>query len=415
MGQTLVEKILSKKCAREIKAGEVVIAPLDWVMAQDGTAPLAIESWKKLGLNKIAKPKNTIFFLDHSAPAPRKELAASHKIMRGFAKEHGTIITQVGDGICHQLLPEFYVKPGDIVIGADSHTCTHGALGAFATGMGSTDIAVGMALGKMWFKVPATIKVEVKGKIPKGVTAKDLILHIIGTLTSEGAIYKALEFSGETISALPMSERLTICNMAVEAGAKVGVIASDNITKKYLKDLGRGKDYTKIEADKGAEYEKVISINAARLSPKIAAPHGVDNVKDVEELKGKKIDQVVIGTCTNGRLEDFRAVCKILKGKKVAKSVRLVVGPASRKIYERGLKEGLWNIIVEAGGIILPPGCGPCVGIHQGVLADGEICVSTANRNFKGRMGNPNSFIYLASPLTAVASAVKGKITDPRG
>ncbi len=414
MKQTLTEKILSKKCGREVKADDIAIVPLDWVMAQDGTAPLAIESWKKLGLNKIAKPDHTIFFLDHSAPAPRKELAASHKVMREFAKEHGIIITQVGDGICHQLLPELYVKPGDIVIGADSHTCTHGALGAFATGMGSTDIAVGMTLGKMWFKVPATIKVEVKGKFPKGVMAKDLILHIIGTLTSEGAIYKALEFSGETISALPMNERLTICNMAVEAGAKVGVIASDKITKEYLTSVGRGEQYVEIKADEDAIYERVVSIDASKLSPKIAVPHSVDNVKDVKEVKGKKIDQVLIGTCTNGRLEDFRAVSKIFKGKKVAKSVRLVVGPASKKIYAQGLKEGMWDIIIEAGGIILPPGCGPCVGIHQGILADGEVCVSTANRNFHGRMGNPNSYIYLASPLTAAASAIKGEITDPR-
>jgi len=415
MAQTLAEKILSKRCGREVKAGEIAIVPLDWIMAQDGTAPLAIQSWKKLELNKVAKPQNTIFFLDHSAPAPRKELAASHKIMREFAEEHGTIISQVGDGICHQLLPELYVKPGDIVIGADSHTCTHGALAAFATGMGSTDIAVGMTLGKMWFKVPATIKVEVKGKFPEGVMAKDLILHIIGTLTSEGAIYKALEFSGETISALPMSERLTICNMAVEAGAKVGLIASDNITKKYLEDLGRGKDYSQIQADKDAEYEKTISIDAGKLSPKIAVPHSVDNVKDVKELKGTKIDQVFIGTCTNGRLEDFRAVCKVLKGKKIAENVRLVVGPASKRVYMQSLKEGLCDIIIEAGGIILPPGCGPCVGIHQGILADGEVCVSTANRNFKGRMGNPNSYIYLVSPLTAAVSALSGEISEPRG
>ncbi len=414
MGQTLVEKILSKKCGRKVTAGEIAIVPLDWIMAQDGTAPLAIDSWKKLGLNKVAKPKNTIFFLDHSAPAPRKEMAGHHKVMREFAKEYGIIISKIGDGICHQLLPELYVGPGDIVIGADSHTCTHGALGAFATGMGSTDIAVGMTLGKMWFRVPATIKVEVKGKFPKGVIAKDLILNVIGILTSEGAIYKALEFSGETISNLPMNERLTICNMAVEAGAKVGLIASDKITKEYLASMGREKQYVEIKPDEDAVYERVVSIDANKLSPQIAVPHSVDNVKDVKELKGTKIDQVLIGTCTNGRLEDFRAVCKILKGKKVAKSVRLVVGPASKTIYAQGLKEGLWEIIVEAGGIILPPGCGPCVGIHQGILADGEVCLSTANRNFHGRMGNPNSYIYLASPLTAVASAIKGEITDPR-
>ncbi|MBU1630751.1 MAG: 3-isopropylmalate dehydratase large subunit [Candidatus Omnitrophica bacterium] len=414
MKQTLVEKILSRKCNKKITAGDIAIVPLDWVMAQDGTAPLAIDSWKKLGLHKVAKPKNSIFFLDHSAPAPRKEMAGHHQVMREFAKEHGTVISNVGDGICHQILPESYVGPGDIVIGADSHTCTHGALGAFATGMGSTDIAVGMALGKMWFKVPATIKVEVTGKFPEGVTAKDLILNVISILSSEGAIYKALEFTGKTISNLPINERLTICNMAVEAGAKVGVVASDEITKEYLASMGREKQYIEIKADEDASYEKIISIDAGKLSPQIAAPHGVDNVKDVKELRGTKVDQVLIGTCTNGRLEDFRAVCKILKGKKCAKSVRLVVVPASKKIYAQGLKEGLWEIIVEAGGLILPPGCGPCVGIHQGILADGEVCLSTANRNFQGRMGNPNSYIYLASPLTAAVSAIKGEITDPR-
>lgn len=410
----MVEKILSGKCGKKVKAGEIAIVPLDWVMAQDGTTPLAIKSWKKLGLKKVAKPQNTIFFLDHSAPAPRKELAANHRILREFAKEQGIIVSDVGEGICHQRLAESYVGPGDIVIGADSHTCTHGALGAFATGMGSTDIAVGMTLGKMWFKVPATIKIEVKGKFPKGVTAKDLVLHIIGTLSSEGAIYKALEFSGELISNLPMSERFTICNMAVEAGAKTGVIASDKITKEYLSGAGRKDRYVEIMPEENASYEKIVSIDANKLSPKIAVPHSVDNVKDVKELKGTKLDQVFIGTCTNGRLEDFRAVCRILKDKKCAKNVRLVVGPASKKVYAQGLKEGLWEIIIQAGGIVLPPGCGPCVGIHQGILADGEVCLSTANRNFKGRMGNPLSYIYLASPLTAAASAITGEITDPK-
>jgi 3-isopropylmalate/(R)-2-methylmalate dehydratase large subunit len=414
MGQTLVEKILSKKSGRKVKAGDIVIVPLDWVMAQDGTAPLAIESWRKLGINRVADPNKTVFFIDHSSPAPRKELAANHKVMRKFAEEHGIVISRVGDGICHQILSEVYVGPGDIVIGADSHTCTHGALGAFATGMGSTDIAVGMALGKNWFRVPATIKVEVKGRFPRGVMAKDLMLNVIGILSSEGAIYKALEFSGELISNLPMSERLTICNMVVEAGAKAGVIASDKITKEYLVSVGRAGQYIEIKPDEDASYERIISIDANKLSPKIAVPHSVDNVKDVKKLKGTKIDQVFIGTCTNGRLEDFRAVCKILKGKKCANSVRLIAGPASKKVYTEGLKEGLWEIIIQAGGVVLPPGCGPCVGIHQGILADGEVCVSTANRNFKGRMGNPLSYIYLASPLTAAASAITGKITDPR-
>jgi 3-isopropylmalate/(R)-2-methylmalate dehydratase large subunit len=414
MKQTLAEKILSKKYGKEVKAGDIVIVPLDWVMAQDGTAPLAVESWKNLGIDKVAKPKSTIFFIDHSSPPPRKELAATHKLLREFAREKGIILSEVGEGICHQRLAESYIRPGDLIIGADSHTCTLGALGAFATGMGSTDVAVGMTLGRMWFKVPSTIKVEVSGGFSKGVTAKDLILHVIGTLTSEGAIYKALEFSGELISKLSMSGRLTICNMAVEAGAKTGIIATDSVTREYLSVMRKEEEFIEIKPDESASYERVLDIDAKTLSPKVALPHNVDNVKDVKEVKGTKVDQVFIGTCTNGRLEDFRAVCGILKNKRCSGSVRLIVGPASRKVYLEGLKEGLWEIIINAGGIMLPPGCGACVGIHQGVLADGEVCLSTANRNFKGRMGNPNSYIYLASPLTAAVSAITGEITDPR-
>jgi len=335
MGQTLAEKILSEKCGRKVKAGDIVIVPVDWVMAQDGTAPLAIESWRSLFLNCISKPENTIFFLDHSSPAPRKELAVNHKQLRKFAQDYGIIISDIGRGICHQVLAESYVRSGDVVIGADSHTCTLGAIGAFATGMGSTDIAVGMSLGKTWMRVPTTVKVEVNGRFPEGVSAKDLILEVIGMLSSEGATYKSLEFTGELICGLSMSERLTICNMAVEAGAKTGIVPPDEVTAEYLSMMGRADSYTKIEPDRDAEYERKITINGEVLKPKVSVPHRVDNVMDVEELKGVKIDEVFIGTCTNGRLEDFRAVCSIVKGKRCAPGVRLIVGAASKRIYRK--------------------------------------------------------------------------------
>lgn len=413
MCQTLTEKILFKKCGRKVEPGDIVIVPVDWVMAQDGTAPLAIESWRRLEINKITKPKQTIFFLDHSSPPPKKELAAIHQDLRRFTKEHRIKLSEVGEGISHQVLVERYVGCGDVVIGADSHTCTLGALGAFAIGMGSTDIGIGIALGKTWIKVPKSINIEINGKLPKAVVAKDLILHIIGTLGGDGAIDKSLEFTGELISNLSMDGRLTLCNMVVEAGAEAGMVFSDRITKDYLEEMGRAHQF--VEQDpQGASYEKEMIFNGEDILPKVAVPHTVDHVKNVEELEGTKIDQVFIGSCTNGRLEDFRGASGILKDRKVNTNVRLIVAPASRRIFQEGLKETIWEVIIKAGGIVLPPGCGPCVGIHQGVLGDGEVCLSTANRNFKGRMGNPNSYIYLSSPLTAASSAITGEITDPR-
>jgi len=414
MAQTLAEKILSAVCGKPVTPGDIEIIPLDWVMAQDGTAPLAIQSWEKLPLDKIANPEQTIFFLDHCSPPPRIELADAHQTLRKFTEREGIQISEVGRGICHQIMAESYVSPGEVVIGADSHTCTAGALGAFATGMGSTDIAVGMALGKIWMRVPSTIKVEFAGSLPQGVYAKDIMLHLIGKLSAEGATYQALEFAGEVIENLSLSERLTMCNMAVEAGAKTGLIATDEITKEFLKARGREDKFKKIASDKGANFAKILKINAAELVPVVSSPHRVDNVHPASEVRNTKIDQVFLGTCTNGRIEDFRVACSILKGRKCAPWIRFLACPASQKVYLQGLKEGLWETIIQAGGIILPPGCGACVGIHQGVLADGEVCLSTANRNFKGRMGNPNSFIYLASPATAAASAINGKITDPR-
>jgi 3-isopropylmalate/(R)-2-methylmalate dehydratase large subunit len=314
------------------------------------------------------------------------------------------------------VINESYVKPGDILIGADSHTCTGGALGAFSTGMGSTDVAMGIALGKTWLRVPETFKFVVSGKFQKGVYSKDLILHIIGMIGADGATYKSMEFCGDTIKNMEMHERFTLSNMAVEAGAKCGLIFSDEKTRAFLKSQGREGDYKPISADEDAEYEKVYEIDASKIVPTISFPHTVDNTRTVDhkDCKNVKIDQVYIGTCTNGRLEDIRIAAQILKGKKKHPKTRLIVIPASRRIYEQAAAEGLLNTLVEAGAAVDSPGCGPCVGIHLGVLGDGEACLSTQNRNFKGRMGNPNGFIYLSSPATAAATALKGKIADPR-
>jgi len=311
---------------------------------------------------------------------------------------------------------ESFVNPGNIIIGADSHTCTSGALAAFATGMGSTDVAIVMATGKTWLRVPLTFLINVEGKFPQGVYAKDLILYIIGMLGADGATYRALEFAGEAVGKMSISGRLTLCNMAVEAGAKAGLVASDNLTRAYLKERGREKRYKEIKADKNAKYERVFEIDASKLEPMLAFPQTPDNVKPISQIKAKniRVDQVFIGTCTNGRIEDLRLVAEILKGRRCAPGTRLLIAPASRQVYLQAVKEGIFEILVGAGAIILNPGCGPCVGLQGGVLADNEKCLSTANRNFKGRMGNPNSQIYLSSPATAAWTAVKGKISDPR-
>jgi 3-isopropylmalate/(R)-2-methylmalate dehydratase large subunit len=414
MKKTLAEKILSNKSGTEARAGSIVIVPVDLVFTQDSTGPLAIRQLKESGLDRIHNPQRTVHFIDHSAPSPAKELSNDHIFIRKFAAEKGTILRDAGEGVCHQLVAEDYASPGEIVLGADSHTVTAGGLGAFATGMGSTDIAIAMALGKTWLRVPETIKVEVNGEFPAGVYAKDLILHLIGTITADGATYRSLEFGGDTIDKMPVHDRLTIANMVVEAGAKVGLFPSDEITRRYLESRGRGDRFIPLEPDKGAACESVIKIGAARLEPTVSRPHTVDNTAPARELKGTKIDQVFIGTCTNARLEDLRIAAGILKGKKRHPRTRLIVGPASKQILLEAIAAGYITDLVEAGAIIVPPGCAACLGVHQGVLGDGEACLSTANRNFKGRMGNPDSFIYLASPATAAATALRGEITDPR-
>lgn len=414
MPKTLAEKILSETSGADTHAGEIVVTPVDLVFVQDGTGPLAVGQFKAGGFQRLAEPKQTLIFLDHASPSPSRELSNDHLLLRRFAREQGAVLSEVGEGICHQRVVESFASPGQVIVGADSHTVTAGALGAFATGMGSTDIAVAMALGKTWLRVPESIRVVVSGSLGKGVYAKDLALHLIGGLGADGASYKALEFSGSTISRMSMSQRFTIANMAVETGAKVGLFASDDVTRRYLEEQGRGREYRPLLPDAGATYERTIEIDARHLVPTISQPHSVDNIATVTELTGTKIQQVFIGTCTNGRLDDLAVTADILRNRRCHPETRLIVAPASRKVLQDAIDMGYIQMLLRAGAVVMPPGCAACVGVHQGILADGESCFSTANRNFKGRMGNPNSFIYLGSPATAAATAIKAEITDPR-
>jgi len=414
MGKTISEKIISEHSEKDVKSGDFVISKIDVAMVQDGTGPLSIDELKKLDMEQVFNKDNTILFIDHASPSPKKELSNDHKKLREFAQKTGAYLSEVGEGICHQRLVEDWASPGYIIVGADSHTCTSGAVGAFATGMGSTDIALGFALGKVWLKVPGTYKFILKGELKEGVYAKDIILHIIGKIGADGATYKAMEFDGDGIENLSMSERFTITNMAIEAGAKTGIFPTDEKTKGYLKKRNREDKFREITSDSDANYEKVFEIDLKEIEPTISFPHTVDNTRKISEIDEVKLDQVFIGTCTNGRLEDLRIAASILEGRKKNQGTRLIVVPASKEIYKNALKEGLLETFLEAGAAIQSPGCGPCVGVHQGVLGDGEKVLSTQNRNFKGRMGNPNGFIYLSSPATAAASAIEGKIVDPR-
>jgi 3-isopropylmalate/(R)-2-methylmalate dehydratase large subunit len=414
MGKTLAEKIIGSHAGKQVSAGEIALVNVDVCLTQDGTGPLAIRQLQKINLEKAKNPKRTVLFLDHAAPSPRRELANDHITIRKFAEKTGACLSEVGEGVCHQIIAESYLNPGDILIGADSHTCTGGALCAFATGMGSTDVAIGIALGKTWLRVPETFKVEVNGKFQDGVYPKDLILHFIGMIGADGATYKALEFCGETIEKMSMSGRMTLSNMAVEAGAKAGLIASDDTTKEFLRQQGRVGKFKKLQPDKDAIYERVIQIDASELVPVVSFPHTVDNVKPINEACGIKIDQVFIGTCTNGRLEDLKVASQIIEGRRKYPKTRLIVVPASKSVFLDAMKAGYIRTLVEFGAAIMAPGCGPCVGVHEGILGDGEACLATMNRNFKGRMGNPEGFIYLASPATAAATAIAGEIADPR-
>ena len=414
MGKTLAEKILTKKSAGDACAGDIVISQVDLVFVQDTTGPLTVRQFQSGNFSHLANPKKTALFFDHATPSPNRQLSNDHQLLRQFAKEMNCLKYDVGSGVCHQIVAEALAKPGDVVVGSDSHTVTAGALGAFATGMGSSDVAIIFALGKTWLRVPESFRINISGKLNANVGAKDMVLYLIGSIGADGATYKALEFAGDGLANLNMSDRFTVANMAVEAGAKVGLFPSDKLTQEYLKAQGRAKDFQPLSADKDASYKKTIDIDLGKLEPMVAKPHQVDNTVPAKELKGTKLAQVFIGTCTNGRLEDLAVAANILKGKKRNPDTRLIVAPASRKVLLEAIAAGHIEALLEAGAVILPPGCGACLGLHQGALGDGEACLSTANRNFKGRMGNPEAFIYLASPATAAASAIAGHITDPR-
>ncbi len=414
MGKTIAEKIFSSHSGRDVQAGDIVICDIDFTMAQDGTAPLAIKAFDKMGKREVFDGKKLAFFIDHNAPSPNKEVSSLHSLMRDFAKKQGIRLYDAGEGVCHQLVVEQgWVAAGDLVVGADSHTCTYGALNLFSTGVGSTDLAAAMASGKLWFRVPQSIKVCFEGKLSTGIYAKDIALYLTGKIGARGAVYESIEFGGEVVQNLSIEARFTICNMAVEMGAKAGLMQEDEKTKKWLGEHSR-KNFRFVEPDKDAQYKKVLEYEVSRLVPQVARPHTVDNVVSVEEVEGISIQQAFLGTCTNGRLEDLKIAASILKNRSIHPEVRFIVAPASRRIYLEAIKEGILKTLIEAGAVLVTPGCGCCVGTHNGIPSKGENVISTANRNFKGRMGNPDAFIYLASPATVAASAVEGKIADPR-
>ncbi len=418
MGYTISEKILlAHTDKKKIIPGEFIEARIDLALGNDITAPLAIEQFRRLSRVEVFSPSRIILVPDHFAPAKDLRSANQCKLLADFAKEYKIKnYFEVGCmGIEHALLPEMkMIIPGDLIIGADSHTCTYGALGCYSTGVGSTDLARAMIDGKCWFKVPASVKFVYKGKLKRWVGGKDLILYTISKIGVDGALYKAMEFSGEVIRNLDMDGRLTMSNMAIEAGARVGIIEADRITKNFIssapRPLRRAKFY---KSDKDADYEKIYEWDVSKLEPQVACPHLPSNVKTARALKDITLDQVFIGSCTNGRISDLRIAAGILKARKVKSGLRLIVIPATQKIYLQAVKEGLAEIFVKAGGIFLTPSCGPCLGGHMGVLAKGERCLSTTNRNFIGRMGHPGSFVYLAGPAVAAASAIKGRITHP--
>ncbi len=407
--KTISEKILSNRSGKDVQSGDIVAVPVDLVFAHDGTLPLAIQ---QLGDRPVKHPNKVAAICDHASPSPSEKISNVQTFMREFARTYGLEFFESGDGICHQVVLEKYAAPYKIIIGGDSHTCTHGALGAFATGMGSTDVAAIMAYGKTWLKVPETIKVELSGKLNDHVHSKDVFLELVSQITADGATYKALEFTGEGIERMSVESRATLSNMAIEAGAKVGLCPADTSVREYLAQHGRGAEYVPLRADRAATYAQQVQIQADDVVPMIAKPHRVDNVVPVSDVQGEEIDQVCLGSCTNGRIEDLRVAARILDGKR--SKTRLVVYPASRSVLIRAVREGIIEILLRAGAAIGPPGCGFCIG-RTVALGDGETALSTQNRNFRGRMGNDNAYIYLCSPSTAAASAITGKITDPRG
>ncbi len=415
MGYTLSEKILSRKAGRKVKANDVVSVSPDFVLSHDNSAAI-IQEFKKIGLKKVAAPEKILVVLDHVVPAASEKHALNHKIIREFVQEQGLPhFFDIEQGVCHQVVSEQgFALPGLLIVGSDSHTTTYGAFGAFAVGIGRTETASVWAVDEIWLRVPETIKFILKGKLQPGVMSKDIILRLIGDVGAEGANYKAVEFTGEAVASLSIESRMVMTNMAAEMGAKNGYFEPDEVCLRWLQGRNK-KEFEAVYSDTEATYAQVYEYDISRIEPQVACPHSVDNVKPVAEVAGTLFHQALIGTCTNGRLEDLAMAVRFLQGRKVHPQVRLLVLPASRQVYLEALRRGWLEIIYEAGGIILNPGCGPCLGAHLGILAPGEVALSTANRNFQGRMGSREAAIYLASPATVAASAIAGKIVDPRG
>jgi 3-isopropylmalate/(R)-2-methylmalate dehydratase large subunit len=412
MGATFSQKVLATKSGvRTGAAGDIIEAEPDFVLTHDNTAAI-IGTFRKMGGRKVKEPSRAVMVLDHAVPAPSEKYALNHKEIREFVLEQGIPnFYDCGRGICHQVLPEEgFATPGSLILGSDSHTTTYGALGAFSTGIGRSEAAAVWALGKLWLRVPETYRVVIEGVLPPMVTAKDVVLHLLGRIGADGALYKAVEYAGDVVNAMSVDSRMVLCNMAVEMGAKVGYVEADAKTFEWLGQ----SPFDAPRSDPDAQFERVIQCDVSELEPQVACPHSVDNVKPVSEIEGEPVHQVLLGTCTNGRLEDFRLALRVLGGRKVHPGIRMLVFPASSKVLRGMLKEGMIEQLLECGAIVMNPGCGPCLGAHEGVLAPGETCISTANRNFKGRMGCPDASVYLASPATAAAAAITGRITDPR-
>lgn len=415
MGQTLVEKILSEKMGREVHAGETIVANVDFAALHDGSGPLLVRLMKERGYDKgPVFDASRVLFANEFGPVPTKEIANEHALCRDYASSHSCHWEEGGTGHVHAHVYEEYLKCGSVCIVGDSHTTVHGAFGCFATGCGSTDMVAVTRFGKTWIKIPETFRINVTGKLPRGVYSKDIMLKLAGIIQSDQAIYKSLEFRGDTISSLSMDGRLTITSMGVDVGAKCAIMETDGHTRSFLEQMGRTEDYREIRGDEQANYERIIDIDASRLEPLVAKPHYVENVDLAKNCSQQKVNMVFIGSCTNGRVEDMHIAAEILKGKKIAPGVRLLVIPNSTYVYKECLRDGTLLALAEAGAVIEAPNCGPCMGVHQGIPGDGEVVVATQNRNFKGRMGNPKASIYLSSPATAAATALTGHITDPR-
>lgn len=415
MGRTIAEKVLGAHSGSDCRAGDITVASIDYCMAQDGTSTMMMRELDALGFESPHTRRGMAMVIDHSSPSPSANVSRIHDRIRSFARSRRVPLYDIGEGVCHQVIPESgNVLPGDLVVGADSHTCTYGALNACSTGLGSADVAAAAFTGKLWMRVPESYRLELSGELPQLVGAKDLVLSVIGRVGADGATYKSVEYAGEGLRALSMDGRMTVANMAVEMGAKFCPFPFDAVTRNWYASRGLGCGLG-VASDPDAEYESSLEFDLADLVPKVAVPHQVDRVRDVSDLRGTKVDQVFVGTCTNGRLSDLASVVRVMDGRRVKEGVRMIVAPASKDVLLKAMDAGIVSELLRSGAVLMPPGCGPCVGTHAGVPADGETVVSTANRNFRGRMGNNVDVdIFLTSPETAAASAVSGEITDPR-